>query len=61
MSKQLRSDDFIDGLQIAFGILHNLKQKCVFPERRFAYEAAMSAIDQAIMDASVDKPRIILP
>ena len=54
-----RSDDYIDGLQTAYRILHKLHGQSQFPERRFAYQNAMSEINQEIENVSHDKPSII--
>ena len=54
-----RSEDYIDGLQKSYQILHKLFTQSQFPERRFAYQNAMSEINQEIEDVCHDKPRII--
>lgn len=61
MSKDIRSDDYFDGLQVAFGIIYKLKKDCTVPAAERAYVMAMAEINQAIEDATKeDKPRIII-
>ncbi len=60
MTKQARSDDYIDGLQTAYKILYAYHERARLPDYKCAYQAAMAAINEAIDSASVDKPRILL-
>jgi hypothetical protein len=58
---QPRSDDFIDGLQIAYKLAFTLHEKAALPTQKYAYLNMMRAIQEQIDNASVDKPRIIVP
>lgn len=61
MTKQARSDDYIDGLQVAYRIAYNYHERAVIVDYKHAYQCIMSAINEAIENASCDKPRIIVP
>lgn len=56
-----RSDDYYEGLQAAYKVVHKLFQQSTSADRRFAYQNAMSAINQEIDAACENKSRIIIP
>lgn len=56
-----RSDDFIDGLQTAYTMVHSIQQKAVLQESKRTCMLILTTLNEAIENASVDKPRIIVP
>lgn len=56
-----RSDDYIDGLQVAYKAIYLLFEKTVLPNWKSAYQNAMNEINEEIEKACAGKPRIIVP
>lgn len=57
----MRSDDYIDGLQVAYKEVFKLMESCALSLQCIAYKAALQAIDQKITEASTkDEKKIIL-
>lgn len=56
-----RSDDYYDGLQIAYKAVYKLFERCKLQDYKNAYQCALNAIDEEIAKANDDQPRIIVP
>lgn len=59
MTKQLYSDDYIDGLQRAYKIVYACYERAVISDCKRAYKNILTKLDEAIDSACTDKPRII--
>lgn len=60
MPAKIRSDDYIDGLQVAYKVVSQISQGS-HGQSAMAFSLALQAIDKAIAEAiSEEAPRIIL-
>lgn len=56
-----RSDDYYEGLKMAYKAVYKLFERCRLQDYKNAYQCALNAIDEEIEKANEDKPRIIVP
>lgn len=62
MQKEIRSDDFIDGLQTAYKAVYALKNERCNTPTRVGLNQALEAIDECISNSVSDKAKkLIVP